>query len=310
MRVNLLWGALLCVSSVAYGGGFKKINENERLLVSYPFLMSHDAATGELVEERDHIVAEWAKTQSVGLVGQLECGARSFDYRPFLDGETLYAHHGGIIVRKPMEESIQEVIEWSKTNQNDLVVFFITSFDGDDDCEEESIALLKRMGIYTITDCDDLSDLTYAAAKEAGKLSSGGSIIAIDDCVDSNYDSTINCYGNDYVCYDSWPENTSDIPWDALKADLFEVTGTDPTVDNPTSMWMAQAHWQSTALSIALGTLHNSSLLLDESRAGVNSWVVDAINGGQFKYLNYLEVDNVCDNGPAIYDALKKQYNL
>jgi hypothetical protein len=42
-----------------------------------------------------HVVDDWAQTQSIGLAGQLDCGARSFDYRPYLkdDGE-LYAHHG------------------------------------------------------------------------------------------------------------------------------------------------------------------------------------------------------------------------
>ena len=44
---------------------------------------------------RTHVVDKWAQTQSSGLGGQLECGARSFDYRPYLDEDgVLYAHHG------------------------------------------------------------------------------------------------------------------------------------------------------------------------------------------------------------------------
>ena len=47
-----------------------------------PLLMSHDAASGYL--QRDKVVADWTITQSDGLVEQMECGSRSFDYRPYL----------------------------------------------------------------------------------------------------------------------------------------------------------------------------------------------------------------------------------
>ena len=67
-------------------------------------------------------------------------------------------------------------------------------------------------------------------------------------------------------------------------------------------MW---AHWQSTAESIAIGTLHNSSLLLDESRSNMNGWMAEAITKRTFQHLNIVEVDNVCDNGIAIYNAIK-----
>ncbi len=46
----------------------------------YPLVMSHDSATGELDERRDGLIAAWAKTQPASLVGQLDCGARAFDY--------------------------------------------------------------------------------------------------------------------------------------------------------------------------------------------------------------------------------------
>ena len=61
-------------------------------LSEYAILMSHDAATGYL--QRDHVVADWAITQSIDLVGQLDCGARSFDYRPYYTNGELFAHHG------------------------------------------------------------------------------------------------------------------------------------------------------------------------------------------------------------------------
>jgi hypothetical protein len=77
---------------------------------------------------------------------------------------------------------------------------------------------------------------------------------------------------------------------------------------------MLQAHWQLTASSITQGVLHASSTLDDESRASVNSRVADAVtcspcppSGGVFKYLNFLQVDNVCDNGIKLYNALRSK---
>jgi hypothetical protein len=70
-----------------------------------------------------------------------------------------------------------------------------------------------------------------------------------------------------------------------------------------------QAHWQSTVGSITIGTLHNSSLLLDEQRSGVNQWVAQSIREGRFKHLNIVEVDNVCDGGLDILDAINSIKN-
>jgi len=53
----------------------------------------------------------------------------------------------------------------------------------------------------------------------------------------------------------------------------------------------SQAHWQSSAESIVLGTLHHSSVLLDESRSGANAWITQRIKGGALPYLNVLEVN-------------------
>ena len=73
-------------------------------------------------------------------------------------------------------------------------------------------------------------------------------------------------------------------------------------------LWMVQTHWQSTAGSITLGTAHRSSLLEDVERSGMNVWVADSINNMLFEHVNIVEVDNVCDHGIDIYNALTK-YN-
>ena len=65
-----------------------------------------------------------------------------------------------------------------------------------------------------------------------------------------------------------------------------------------------QALWESDAYGCVTGTLHNSSLLMDESRSKINEWVAQSILKGSFKYLNFLEVNNVCDGGERIVEAL------
>jgi ABC-type Na+ transport system ATPase subunit NatA len=68
-----------------------------------------------------------------------------------------------------------------------------------------------------------------------------------------------------------------------------------------------------------VGTLHRSSLLLDEERSGMNAWVVKALqdsldtttaNAKYFKNVNIVEVDNVCDHGLDILALLKKRAAL
>eukprot|EP00729_Bicosta_minor_P014432 gene14432-16850_t len=48
-------------------------------LNQFPFIMSHDSATGYLDNSPEYW---WAKTQTVGFGGQANCGARAFDVRP------------------------------------------------------------------------------------------------------------------------------------------------------------------------------------------------------------------------------------
>lgn len=281
----------------------------------FPMIMSHDAASGEIIPERDHIITKYAVTQEGGLVDQLNCGARSFDYRPQVvtnpknsSESVIFAHHGGIVVHVPMATSLKDIIQWSKANPSDLVVIYISHYEGDN-CQTEVQALLDSFHIYTIKDCSVLKTLTYGQAmKNAQKSLVGqGNVLAIMDCTNEYYDPTVNCYSKDFVCYDSWPENTSQIPFNKMTQYLMDTTNHDPTLLS-SEMWMTQAHWQSTATTGTLGTLHNSSLLKDETRSQINAYVEKLVKEKEFAYLNFLELDNVCDRGNAIYTAIQDIY--
>ena len=64
----MLFVVLICFLFVAFSAAS---NGDNTLITRFPFIMSHDAATGELNPARDYIIADWAKTQSVGLVNQV-----------------------------------------------------------------------------------------------------------------------------------------------------------------------------------------------------------------------------------------------
>lgn len=274
------------------------------LLNQFPFLMSHDAATGEIIEARDHIIAAYSKTQPSGLVEQLNCGARSFDYRPLAHEGNLFAHHGNFKILKPMKESMMEIMRWCDSNPDDLVLVYLSHYEGDDNCKDLSIELMKSLNIMTVSNCDDLSTLSYKKAYVQSRLRGGGHLMALFDCVDEEFDPKVNCYGKGYSCYDSWPENSSSIPWETMENYIYNVTKRVPVSDG--QLWMTQAHWQSSTVSVPLGILHNSTVLKDEERSSMNIWIAAQISEKKLPFLNIVEVDNVCDHGLDIYNALLK----
>lgn len=279
------------------------MSASARMLNEYPFLMAHDAGSGYL--DRTHVVADWTKTQSVGLAGQLQCGARAFDYRPYYEDGTLFVHHGGVVIHTPMQQSLDEITTWASSNpENELVLIFLTACDGDDGCKDAAISLTEDNGIKVITDCSQLTGLTYEDALSMSSLTGGGNALAVYDCMESHYDSTINCYGKGYACYNNtWFTETTGPPWEQM-TEYALATSAEPPPSNG-NLWMIQTHWQSDAASITLGTLHKSSLLIDEEKSMINAWTAEQIELGAFKYMNMVEVDNVCDAGPRILNALR-----
>ena len=96
---------------------------SNQLINEVVMIHTHDAMTGEMNEERDYIVSKWTKTQNNTIIEQLNCGARAFDYRPYLnDNGDIYAHHGPIVIHKTLKSTLVEIIEWGHKNPTELVV--------------------------------------------------------------------------------------------------------------------------------------------------------------------------------------------
>ena len=184
-----------------------------------------------------------------------------------------------------------------------MVILYITDCAGDSGCLNATSKVLEANNVLTISNCADLNDWSVESLLVKTNL------LSIIGCVDEQYDPTLNCYGQGFVCYDSWPQNSKDIPWSAFKKYVEKTTSFVPVTDG--RFWMTQAHWQSTAESVIFGTLHNSSLLQDELLSGMNDWLVEnVLNITTFPHLNFLEVDNVCHRGVDINHMLKERMSI
>ncbi len=313
--MNLAWtGFLLVIFAFFHHGNCNQLRTKikaGKLLNQYGMIQTHDSATGEIHDERELILAKWSRTQNGGIIDQLNCGARSLDYRPYLSkSNVLFAHHGPVVVNKSMKSTLEELIAWGRQNPTELVVLSLSHCVDErfhnnyysNACYDAMLDLLKTFHIHTITndDCSPLNTMTMENAL------AHGNILAVAGCSTGYWDPKLTCTAKEYVCYDSWPANSSHIPWTNFENAVFEWSSYVPVDDG--KFWGWGSNWQSSAESVIFGTLHNSSLILDEERSNLNSWTAQTIRDGKFKFLNMLGVDNVCHNGAEIFQALQ-EYN-
>jgi hypothetical protein len=292
---------LLVVTSTLAAAAVPSPSEDERPIQRWNVVLAHDAATGEMDQNRDGIIKNvedaYTITQSTGLVGQLTCGARAFDYRPYCgkDG-VIVAHLGSALVKKPMTESIQEIQSWL-SGRDELVMLYVSHVEGEANCQDAVKKLLTGAGVAYIDDCSLLSGLTVSDIYAKGKL-----VAVFEPCVDEQYDPKVTCYSIDAQCYTD--SKHKDKPWETFTAYMKTAT---VTTEKSANLRMVQAHWQSSTESVPLGLMHKSSVLLDEQRSKMNSWVVAniasyATEGGS---IGLVELDNVCDGGEEVMRALQ-----
>ena len=86
--------------------------------------MAHDAASAYLTTSgpiRGQVYS-WTKTQDAGSMAELlECGTRSFDWRPAWKEGKLGGHHGDIFIEHEFEETVREMNDWCAKNPDELV---------------------------------------------------------------------------------------------------------------------------------------------------------------------------------------------
>jgi len=314
-------------------------------LIQWPMIMTHDAGTSYYASETcsiTHSLANYVMTQVPGsFSSQLACGARAFDIRLYQKWGKLVMHHGDHVIPHTISDVLGEILQWAASNPTELVVLY-GSHCNDDDCSKMFYAALELAKIPRV-ECAEIINLTLGSAMSRGRLPKGGSVLGIFGCVEEHFVPAIRCYGsfaeNDtsrtgntlqshalqrraigvanvsappmggrdphtvWTCYDSQADKAFGPFWEYM-ANMSDGRG-----KRQSKLWMTQAHWQTDASSIAQGELKASCVLLDESRAGVNSKVAHRIRQGFFSHINLLEVDNVCGGyGLELFKALRGRF--
>lgn len=232
--------------------------------------------------------------------------ARAFDFRAKVNHGKLTFHHGAIGINHEVSDGLQEIVSWANQHPSveDLVLIYVSHCEGHG-CDDAVADALAKANITRIADCSQVMSLSVGEAAEKGRLKGGGSVLALDGCVDENYNSTLACSGFDGLkAYQCWKtSSTRDIPFQRLIKSLEQFASASP--DSFSNLQMLQAHWQETADAIVIGEAHFSSIIKDEERSGLNRFMAQAIHNGTFSHINLFEVDNVCDGGQDLLQALR-----
>jgi len=284
-------------------------------LNQWPMLAAHDSATtyakDRTCTSHRHPINDYAVTQQRGgYKTLLDCGARALDIRPYLksNGKLIF-HHGDVMFDAEFSTALKDVVEWADAREGTFVLLAIQNCHGDGDnggeeCQKEVEKAVTQVGMKYLK-CPAKLDISLGEAMHTYALPGGGSVVAVfQNCIYSNYDKSIECYGDGYDCTtDSGRATPFDQLWQYM-AKHSNTTG-EPHKD-VALLWMTQAHWQYSTESIVRGTATRSCIIWDETDSNVNKRVADRIRAGHFRHFNILEVDNVCNHGPELFVALRE----
>ena len=106
-----------------------------------------------------------------------------------------------------------------------------------------------------------------------------------------------------YTCYSD--SSTKAFPLNRMWAYVQKTIAAGPSGGN---LYTLQTLWEESVASVEIGELHGSTLLDDEKKSGLNAMLTAKITSGALNMtrINFVEVNNVCDGGPALLAALKK----
>ena len=307
-------GYALLLYSITLVNGAANNNPSTTPFNEWPMVMAHDAATTYL--DPTSLLSTWTQTQTPGGIEKLlQCGARGFDWRPRLKDSELIMHHGPVSIDYPMASALDELLEWTSSHPslNDFVVLSIVDCDGGESCVAATKALLRSKGIHFIDNCTELEGMTAEKAWQMGQVAgNGGSVLAVFGCKDGYYDPSVTCSGFDlkegiYTCYANSPK--SSFPYDRLWNYAAKVVASGPQAG---LLYTLQMIWQESDESVVIGELHGSSLLKDEEWSKINQQVAARLTNGQIdsSRLNFVEINNVCDHGLTVLQALRQSRGI
>jgi len=318
--LNSLPFILSCQSSVGTQEAVISHPWDHVILTRWNAIVSHDAATYYATE---HVFDRWVKTQASDWGQQLSCGARIFDIRAgpvSKDGELLM-HHGAITINHPLRRAIvEDVVPWFQARSGEFAILYVAETQNKNDKVMAALrALFLELGIAFVEDCKRLAQMTVRTARTTLSPKVPGLIAVAEECIEQNYDPSVHCTDIPIpfvrAFYNCWGRN-KDVAFHKLWTSMRNAT----SERIPTLSFM-QAHWQYNVGSITEGELLNSSVLQDTYKSRINPLVTAAIEADmklalngvkekQFKYLNGVEINAVCDSGPELFDVLQKNIPL
>lgn len=110
-----------------------------------------------------------------------------------------------------------------------------------------------------------------------------------------------------YACYTDGSGKNASVPFERLKAWFLQgASAPPPSAPGQRGLLVSlQGAWAQNVQSTILSFLHDSSLLLDESRSGFNAGLIEWV--GEAKYINQVGINSVCDGGNALLAAMRKR---
>ena len=171
-----------------------------------PMLQAHDTGTSYLRASSaiTDVLYRFTRTQDADNVTMLlDCGARSFDWRPSLTGGVLGFAHGPVFINHSMEAAAAEVVAWAGAHAaqaEDALVLLNVADCNSDACNAEALAAFARVGLPAVAGqgCVAASDYTLGAAMAAAALPGGGHALALLNCPGAptdTYDDRRSCTG-------------------------------------------------------------------------------------------------------------------
>ena len=130
--------------------------------------------------------------------------------------------------------------------------------------------------------------------------------MAVTDWVE-NYESQVTCSGYDHGLYTCYADSSSKaFPLQRMWEYIHNITEAGPSPAH--RLDTVQCLWEESPASIAIGTLHLSSLLKDESKSQLNALLTQRIRGGAWNVsgVGIIEVNNVCDGGVQLLEAFRE----
>lgn len=268
------------------------VSSNAALLRQSPFLMTHDSGTGYIGV--GDVLKDVAMCQTIGLVDQLNCGARALDMRMFQASyrklsigsqrrRTIKYHHGKVPAWKSdqtLDSTLQGLVDWAGSHPSELILLMashtyhsdsVGALAGDGDMTHDETLMgevrsfFDKFGVPWEFNCNKANGWSLDEAKAAAKMANGGMMIVLDgsNCYDDMYDSSIDSKS--------------------------EVKG---YVD----AHMARGRTLSRMFSIQ--SLVQQSGIKVPLNADLNHDILDWIGQGVYGGVNLLEVNTVCAYGP------------